>query len=41
MHNDFIVVGPAEDPAKIKGTKAAVDAFKKIASAGQVVPFPG
>ncbi len=36
MHNDFIVVGPAEDPAKIKGTKAAVEAFKKIASAGQV-----
>ena len=22
MHNDFIVVGPAEDPAKIKGIKA-------------------
>jgi tungstate transport system substrate-binding protein len=36
MHNDFIVVGPVEDPAKIKGTKAAVEAFKKIASAGQV-----
>src|SRR5512135_1590125 len=36
MHNDFIVVGPAEDPARIKGTKAAVEAFKKIASAGQV-----
>ena len=36
MHNDFIVVGPAEDPAKIKGTKAAVEAFKKIASAGSL-----
>jgi len=34
MHNDFVVVGPPEDPAKIKGTKAAADAFKKIASAG-------
>ncbi len=34
MHNDFVVVGPAEDPAKIKGKKAAVEAFKKIASAG-------
>ena len=34
MHNDFIVVGPAEDPAKIKGMKAATGAFKKIASAG-------
>jgi tungstate transport system substrate-binding protein len=36
MHNDFIVVGPAEDPAKIKGTKAAVEAFKKIAAAGSL-----
>lgn len=34
MHNDFIVVGPGEDPAKIKGTKATTEAFKKIASAG-------
>jgi len=34
MHNDFIVVGPAEDPAKIKGTKTTTEAFKKIASAG-------
>ncbi|NPV73971.1 MAG: solute-binding protein [Pelotomaculum sp.] len=30
MHNDFIIVGPAGDPAGIKGSKA-VDAFKKIA----------
>jgi tungstate transport system substrate-binding protein len=36
MHNDFVVVGPAEDPAKIKGTKAAVEAFKKIASAASL-----
>ena len=34
MHNNFIVVGPAEDPAKIKGMKVATEAFKKIASAG-------
>jgi tungstate transport system substrate-binding protein len=34
MHNDFIVVGPAEDPAKVKGTKVTTEAFKKIASAG-------
>jgi len=33
MYNDFIVVGPAADPAKIKGTAAAPDAFKKIAEA--------
>jgi tungstate transport system substrate-binding protein len=33
MHNDFIIVGPANDPAKIKGSKTTVDAFKKIAAA--------
>ena len=33
MHNDFVIVGPASDPAKIKGTKAA-DALKRIAQAG-------
>jgi tungstate transport system substrate-binding protein len=33
MHNDFVIVGPAADPAKIKGIKSAVEAFKKIASA--------
>lgn len=31
MHNDFIIVGPAEDPAKIKGMKAPGEAFNKIA----------
>ena len=29
MHNDFIIAGPAEDPAKIKG-KSTVEAFKAI-----------
>lgn len=33
MLNDFIVVGPPEDPAKIKGIKSASEAFKKIAAA--------
>ena len=32
MHNDFIIVGPADDPAKIKGLGPA-DAFKAIATA--------
>ena len=32
MHNDYIIVGPASDPAKIKGKKTTVDAFKKIAA---------
>ena len=34
MHNDFIVVGPGEDPAKIKGTKSTPDSFKRIAASG-------
>ncbi len=33
MHNDFIVVGPAADPARIKGTPKAVDAVRKMADA--------
>jgi tungstate transport system substrate-binding protein len=31
MHNAFIVVGPASDPAHIKGTTTAQDAFAAIA----------
>ncbi|NCA99162.1 MAG: tungsten ABC transporter substrate-binding protein [Clostridia bacterium] len=31
MHNDFIIVGPAADPAKIKEIPAVTDAFKAIA----------
>jgi tungstate transport system substrate-binding protein len=30
MHNDFIVVGPPNDPAKIKGSKTTKEAFTKI-----------
>jgi len=33
MHNDFIIVGPEADPAGIKGTATATDAFTKIAEA--------
>lgn len=33
MHNDYIIVGPSEDPAKLKGTKSTPESFKKIASA--------
>jgi tungstate transport system substrate-binding protein len=33
MHNDFIIVGPAQDPVKIKGLPSAVDALKRIAEA--------
>ena len=34
MYNDFLVVGPEADPAKIKGDPSVVDALKKIAAAG-------
>jgi tungstate transport system substrate-binding protein len=40
MHNDFIIVGPAADPAKIKGTTAA-DALKRIAASGTVFASRG
>lgn len=33
MHNDFIIVGPPSDPAKIKGTRTSKDALQKIAEA--------
>ncbi len=36
MHNDFIIVGPPNDPAKIKGMKKAAEAFKKIAATGSI-----
>jgi tungstate transport system substrate-binding protein len=32
MYNDFVIIGPAEDPAKIKGLTDAVEAMKKIAA---------
>jgi tungstate transport system substrate-binding protein len=31
MYNDFVIVGPASDPAGIKGMKSATEAMKKIA----------
>jgi len=33
MYNDFIIVGPAGDPAKVGGMKDAVAALKKISAA--------
>ena len=33
MYNDFVVLGPATDPAKIKGVDDVVEAMKKIATA--------
>ncbi len=37
MYNDFVIIGPVGDPAKIKGMKSAAGAFKKIA--GTAAPF--
>lgn len=34
MHNDFVVVGPPEDPARIRGATSAKDALTKIALSG-------
>jgi tungstate transport system substrate-binding protein len=38
MYNDFVIIGPAGDPLKIKGMKSAAEAFKKI-GAQDKVPF--
>ena len=37
MHNAFMLVGPAGDPAKVKGLADAAAAFRRIAAAG--APF--
>jgi tungstate transport system substrate-binding protein len=37
MYNDFVVIGPKSDPARIKGGKDVLAAFKAIAKAGS--PF--
>lgn len=34
MYNDFVVIGPPNDPAKIKSIKPVADAFKAIAASG-------
>lgn len=34
MHNDFVIVDPPSDPAKIKVEKSSKEALKKIAAAG-------
>jgi tungstate transport system substrate-binding protein len=36
MHNDFLIVGPASDPAGIKGMISAVDAFKAVYKASSL-----
>ncbi|MDQ1278526.1 MAG: Tungsten transporter permease [Thermodesulfobacteriota bacterium] len=36
MYNDFVIMGPASDPAGIKGLKTAGEALKKIAEKGSI-----
>lgn len=31
MYNDFVIIGPSEDPVKISGIKSVTEAFRKIA----------
>jgi len=33
MYNDFVVIGPAADPARIKGLPQAVEALRRVAAA--------
>jgi tungstate transport system substrate-binding protein len=34
MYNDFVIAGPATDPARVRGGTSATDALRKIAAAG-------
>ena len=36
MHNDFVIVGPAADPAGIKGSATAKEAYTKIAGSKSI-----
>jgi tungstate transport system substrate-binding protein len=36
MHNDFVVVGWADDPARVRGSKSAAEAFARIGTAQAV-----
>jgi len=37
MYNDFVIIGPTDDPAKITGMKSTVEAFKKISAASTFI----
>jgi len=41
MYNDFVIIGPKADPAKIKGSKKAADALKKISASGTLFASRG
>jgi tungstate transport system substrate-binding protein len=37
MHNDFIIVGPADDPAGVRRVRSIADVMRAIASRGRFV----
>ena len=41
MYNDYVIVGPSSDPAKIAGLTSAADAFSQIASSQSVFASRG
>jgi tungstate transport system substrate-binding protein len=41
MHNDFVIVGPAADGAKVKGTTGSLAAMKVIAQSGAIFASRG
>ncbi|MFV0294617.1 MAG: substrate-binding domain-containing protein [Hyphomicrobiaceae bacterium] len=41
MYNDFVIVGPQSDPARIAGDKSAADALTKIAASGSLFASRG
>ena len=41
MHNDFIIVGPPADPARVRGADTSVEALKRIASSGSLFASRG
>ncbi len=41
MYNDFVVVGPSDDPASLSGTSDILDALKKISDTGSLFASRG
>jgi tungstate transport system substrate-binding protein len=41
MHNDFVIVGPPADPAKVRGAGSSVDALKRVARTGSLFASRG
>lgn len=41
MHNDFVIVGPAADPARVKAAGGSVDALKRVVQTGSLFASRG